>query len=355
MAGKGETWTTVESDPGVFTELMQLMGVKGAQVEELYSLDQNELEQLKPVYGLIFLFKWRSEKEDREVDHWANNKVFFASQVINNACATQAIVSVLLNRPEIDIGPELSQLKEFTKDFPPKVKGLAIGNSEPIRRAHNSFRPPEAFVSDEDDKCKDSDEVYHFISYVPVDGLLYELDGLKEGPIRLCECREDDWLVKVGPIIQERIETYAKNENGFNLMAVIRNRKELYLEKMQEQEEIGRRVEERLTQLAAGPREDGMNVDGEDELPWDEGQLRERLNAVQSRIGELQMRIKAEEEKLKGWRDDNIRRKHNYIPFLFNFLKVLAEKDKLKGLIQGAKDRAREQGEKLNPDQSMQG
>jgi hypothetical protein len=44
-------------------------------------------------------------------------------QVIQNACATQAIVSVLMNRPELEIGAELTQLRDFTRGFPPEMKG----------------------------------------------------------------------------------------------------------------------------------------------------------------------------------------------------------------------------------------
>jgi len=67
------------------------------------------------------------------------------------------------------------------------VQGWAIGNTPELAKAHNSHAMPQA------KRCLDKStgvstgrytgEAFHFVSYVPIRGRLFELDGLKPFPM----------------------------------------------------------------------------------------------------------------------------------------------------------------------------
>ncbi|XP_031993507.2 ubiquitin carboxyl-terminal hydrolase isozyme L5 isoform X19 [Hylobates moloch] len=320
-------------------------GCRGAQVEEIWSLEPENFEKLKPVHGLIFLFKWQPGEEPAGsvVQDSRLDTIFFAKQVINNACATQAIVSVLLNctHQDVHLGETLSEFKEFSQSFDAAMKGLALSNSDVIRQVHNSFARQQMFEFDTKTSAKEED-AFHFVSYVPVNGRLYELDGLREGPIDLGACNQDDWISAVRPVIEKRIQKdgfspccpgwsqtpelkpsacldlpkwYSEGEIRFNLMAIVSDRKMIYEQK----------IAELQRQLA--------------EEPMDTDQGNSMLSAIQSEVAKNQMLIEEEVQKLKRYKIENIRRKHNYLPFIMELLKTLAEHQQLIPLVEKAKEK----------------
>ncbi|KAL8766303.1 MAG: hypothetical protein Q9209_006893 [Squamulea sp. 1 TL-2023] len=223
-------WNTIESDAGVFTYLLDGLGVKDVQFEELMSLDPNFLHQRGPVYGVIFLFKYPVGEKPRETpldgvfDYDAAKSRFFAAQTIQNACGTQALLSVLLNKDElIDVGPKLQEFKEFTGAFPADLRGEALSNSELIRDVHNSFAKSSPFADEAQQPATEEDDVYHFVAYTEMGGKLYELDGLQPAPIVHGSCSFEEFPDRVIPVLQRRIERYPAQEIRFNLVAMVRD------------------------------------------------------------------------------------------------------------------------------------
>ena len=49
--------------------------------------------------------------------------------------------------------------------------------------------------------------------------------------------------------------------------------------------------------------------------------------------------MQIEQQKAEQWKVENRRRKHNYVPFIVNLLKLLAERGELMPLVEAAKSR----------------
>ncbi|KAL9043719.1 MAG: hypothetical protein Q9214_003103 [Letrouitia sp. 1 TL-2023] len=129
----------IESEPAFFNAMLKDFGVRGVKVQEVVSLERDFLAQLpQPVYGLIFLFKWREEDPGGQ-EQSCPEEVWFANQTVDNACASVALLNIVNNVSGLELGDSLQQFKDFTATFTPALRGDAIGNFEHVRSIHNSF------------------------------------------------------------------------------------------------------------------------------------------------------------------------------------------------------------------------
>jgi ubiquitin carboxyl-terminal hydrolase L5 len=88
---------------------------------------------------------------------------------------------------------------------------------------HNSFAKSSPFVNETQRTAGEDDDVYHFIAYTSINGVLYELDGLQPAPISHGACEFEEFPEKVIPVLQRRINRYSANEIRFNLLAMVRD------------------------------------------------------------------------------------------------------------------------------------
>ncbi|KAI8995234.1 cysteine proteinase [Trametes punicea] len=303
----GEPFAVIESDPGVFTTLIRKLGVHGLEVVELYSVEPFATDHLNP-YGLIFCYLCEGDEDptsefeaDEGFDDPDARSIWFANQLSDDACASQAILNVLLNCKGVDIGSVLREFAADTAEMSPVMRGLAISNLPLIRAAQNSLARPadirgawhalaasavesakskaKATASPPSKKRKTTAsssrsrrksasarseerlDAYHYIGYVPAQGRVWELNGLRSaGPLDVGEIDSDNptsragWMDLVRPVLQQRMQTMLQSEAEhiqYNLLAIV---DDPYLRASDELEMLKREraaIERRLDQCFA--------------------------------------------------------------------------------------------------------
>jgi len=303
-------WCTIESDPGVFTELIEELGVKDVAVSEIYSFDAVQEWQRDGCYGFIYLFQWKKEEDPRATIEEPEG-MFFARQIVQDACATQALLSVLLNA-EIDRGEMLEDFREFSTMLDSESRGISIGSHDRIRAVHNSFARPEPFVQDEENKPKKgkSQEIFHFVAYIPFNGQVYEIDGLRPGPIHIGAASRETWWDVARPAIEDRMQR--ANDIKSVLLAVGRSQKAS--------------LEEKLELLQA----QAMSFTGVESA--------ESL-AVQGEVRQAERDLADNAEERASQRAENVLRRHNFFPLILQLSQALAKRGQLVPMVAAAKEK----------------
>ncbi|EJD37071.1 cysteine proteinase [Auricularia subglabra TFB-10046 SS5] len=308
MSGDDDSsgWQLTESDPGVFSELLHTLGVP-LIVDELWSLDAGALAALQPISAFIFLFKYVASSRDVSGGgaYDPDFAGFFAHQTVNNACATLAVVNALGNI-DVQMGSELKETLDFARELDPQSRGMALVSSLFLRAAHNALSPPSVVSLDGLNLPKRTEDAYHFVVYLPVNGALYELDGLKEHAVRHAAVSEGErWVDVARETIEARIATYPQGAIEFSLMAL-----------------------------------------RPDPLPALQAQLAERPGDEM-----LLSELTRENEKRQRWAVENALRKANHLPLIHALVAALSKSGGLDAAVSSAKEKMRQ---RLSSGQAME-
>ncbi|KAJ9359498.1 ubiquitin carboxyl-terminal hydrolase [Paecilomyces variotii] len=260
----------IESEPALFSVMLREFGVSGIKVQEVISLDEEIIASLhKPVYGLIFLFRWREEEADKQ-EASCPDGLWFANQTTHNACASVALLNIVNNIDSLDLGEKLQRFKDFTMDFTPALRGDAINNFEFVKRIHNSFaRKMDMLNSDlqlknestfkrsrgskKGNASADFEAGFHFIAFVPAMGKVWKLDGLERQPQALGLCSEEDWMDLVKPMILSRMLEYEEDQIEFSILGVVRDPLVDYIAQLAQNVKALQRIDTKLAERGSEP------------------------------------------------------------------------------------------------------
>ncbi|CDU18101.1 ubiquitin carboxyl-terminal hydrolase UCH54, putative [Plasmodium yoelii] len=397
-------WCLIESNPCIFYEMLKQMGAKNLSAEDVYDLDHfdnyiNNKDEIKiehilsiqeyrsekekeaglkskmetepynsdidledkynkllnnfsHVFGIIFLFNiGKSYDRKKYKEHNIPENLFFAKQVIPNACATQAILSIIFNK-NIKLNENIENIKTFSINFDSTMKGLTLSNCNFLRNIHNSFKTP-VYIENDDlyhNKKKESNS-FHFVSYIEFEKNVYLLDGLQEGPILITDKNDDEkkeiennWINIARNHIKKDINIMSNSEddteNRFNILAIIKDKECIINEYINIHRIFKQRISVKLISL-------GENIEFDDEINEDDYYFSNKIPSIDqltsnieklhnilkkssNEINFLENLLTKEIELKASWDKERTFKFYNFYPFIISSIDLMAKHKILK-------------------------
>ncbi|KAJ1511295.1 hypothetical protein HMI54_000650 [Coelomomyces lativittatus] len=164
---------------------------------------------------------------------------------------------------------------------------------------------------DEKVRDEDAEDNFHFIAYVPIDGCIYELDGLLGGPVQVGKfdvSESKSWVRNLLPVLEHRMNSYYGREIRFSILSVIRSKLD--------------RLEEQLKKV----NEQAQNGTLSMEVAENERNL-------------LLSKIIEQKEKHQRYKKENACRRHNFVPLIFEILKQMSSEGCLHTAVKSAQQK----------------
>ena len=177
-------WPPLESNPEVFTEYLQKIGLtKDWAIGEVFGFDEELLEFLpQPILGIIVALSGTGKVDNSTIgkEEDVDKVPFYMKQTteLDNACGIIACLHTIYNNDDVKIEDDsiLGKYKASCESKTPMEKALILEKSDGFKKEHMA-------AAQEGQSSNQAPATHHFIAFVVnKDKQLVLLDGCVNGP-----------------------------------------------------------------------------------------------------------------------------------------------------------------------------
>lgn len=210
----------MEINPEMLNKVLSKLGVGSSwRFVDVLGLEEESLSGVpSPCCALMLLFPLTQQHEDfRSKQSVVDGKgVYFLKQTVVNSCGTVGLIHAVANNQDtidFDNNSALKNFLEATSKMSAAERAKELEKNKVIHETHDG-------VADEGECRPEADKVnFHFITFVNVNGQLYELDGRVDGPVKHGATKPESFVLDAARVCREFMER-EKDEVRFSAVAL---------------------------------------------------------------------------------------------------------------------------------------
>ncbi|KAK7161897.1 hypothetical protein R3I94_004532 [Phoxinus phoxinus] len=213
-------WKPMEINPEMLNKVLSKLGVGSSwRFVDVLGLEDESLSGVpSPCCAMMLLFPLTQQHEDfRSKQSVEDTKlVYFLKQTVVNSCGTVGLVHAVANNQDSIDFDNNSTLKKFLK----ATSGMSAAERAKELEQNKDIQETHDAVANEGECRPEADEVnFHFITFVNVNGQLYELDGRIDGPVSHGPTKPESLVMDAARVCREFTER-EKGEVRFSAVAL---------------------------------------------------------------------------------------------------------------------------------------
>ncbi|XP_056587260.1 ubiquitin carboxyl-terminal hydrolase isozyme L1 [Triplophysa dalaica] len=213
-------WKPMEINPEMLNKVLSKLGVGSSwRYVDVLGLEDESLSGVpSPCCALMLLFPLTQQHEEfRSKQSVGNGQgVYFLKQTVVNSCGTVGLIHAVANNQDIIDFDNNSALKSFLD----ATSGMSAAERAKKLEKNKAFQETHDAVADEGQCRPAPDKVnFHFITFVNVNGQLYELDGRIDGPVSHGATKPESFVLDAARVCREFMER-EKGEVRFSAVAL---------------------------------------------------------------------------------------------------------------------------------------